>query len=102
MWKILSTLLYFLKKTDDLTLTFPTLIHPDEGVAAQGNGPEKTGSGFNNQIAQQVKSSDMICHLTKIIINEKEGGEKPNISDSKMDLSDVNSVLSNVAAQTLQ
>ena len=98
LWKVLSILLYFLKKTDDLTLTFLTLIHLDEGVVAQGSGPKK-GAGFNNQIAQQVKSSDMIYHLTKIIINEREGGGKPDISTFKIDLSDVNSILSNVAAQ---
>ena len=91
-----------MKKTADLTLTFLTLIPPDEGVAAQGNGPEKTGAGFNNQIAQQVKSSGMIYHLTKIIINEKEGGGKPDISAFKTDLSDFNSVLSNVAPQPPQ
>ena len=95
------TLLF--EKTADLTLTFLTLIHPDEGVLAQGNGPKKTGTGFNNQIAQQqVKISDMIYHLTKITINEKGGGGKPDISAFKTDLSDVNSVLSNVPPQPPQ
>ena len=91
-----------MKKTADLTLTFPTLIYPDEGVVGQGNGPKKTGAGFKNQITQQIKSSDMINHLTKMIINEKEGGGKPDIIAFKMDFSDVNSVLSNVAAQPPQ
>ena len=63
----------------------------------------KTGAGFNNQIAQQqVKISDMIYHLTKITINEKGGGGKPDISAFKTDLSDVNSVLSNVPPQPPQ
>ena len=72
-----------------------------KGLRHKAMVTKKTGAGFNNQIVQQVKSSDMIYHLTKIIINEKEVGGKPDISASKIDFSYV-SVLSDVAIQPPQ